>query len=136
MGFLTLQRCQLTICYAMRQVGGSSDCYIKVPRASPSDLMEAIIVRNSLFPDNIFLVAAQEAREAPFVYLATDKGIQGPTMGSGLQEVEITFMLLLSLFLQDLLDEAGQRNCRNVDNLGITNVAEDIWDNVGVLFTH
>ena len=36
------------------------------------------MVRNVLFPDNILLVAGQEA---PFVYLATDKGSQEPTMG-------------------------------------------------------
>lgn len=55
--------------------------------------MEAIIVRNVVFPDNILLVAGQEA---PFVYLATDKGSQEPTMAwPGWQEVEITFMLFL-----------------------------------------
>ena len=69
------------------------------------------MVRNVLFPDNILLVAGQEA---PFVYLATDKGSQEPTIGwagLGWQEVEITFVLLLSFLHQASVSLLGQ-NCR------------------------
>ena len=60
--------------------------------------LRAIIVRNSLFPDNILLVAswARKAgrQEGGFVYLGADKGRQRPTMAARTaqrQEVAITF---------------------------------------------
>ena len=67
-------------------------------------------MRNVVFPDNILLVAAQEGQEAPFVYLATDKGSQEPTMGSGLTGSRNHFHGA-SFFLSARHGGVGGRDC-------------------------
>ena len=103
---------------------------------SPSDLMEAIIVRNSVFPDNILLVAARKARKLHLFILLQIKAARSRQWALGSQEVEITFIsccFFLSFTMQSIgIEECWQSRCiRNHKCCW-----RHIWSDVGVLFTH